>query len=82
LKLFFNFEIWTKINVQFSFFKKSFKIFILVFFRFFISRIKCMFMSILYNTEILEKVVQSIRKNLKKCDFLDIFPFFLDFGHF
>ena len=34
LKLFFNFEIWTKINVQFSFFKKSFKILFFIFFRF------------------------------------------------
>jgi hypothetical protein len=31
-------------------------------------------MSILYNTEIMEKAAQSIRKKWKKCDFSDIFP--------
>ena len=32
--------------------------------------------------ELSEKAPQSIRKNLKKCVFLDIFPIFFDFGHF
>ena len=50
LKLFFNFEIWTKINVQFSFLKKSFKSFYFRFFWFLILDINVKNIIIMRNT--------------------------------
>jgi len=62
LKLFFKFEKWTKINVQFSFFKKSFKSFFFIFFCFYFEAQNVEIISMLHNAITLEKMVQSIRK--------------------
>ena len=61
---------------------KKFLKFFLCFFHIFIFKNNNLNISILCNANVLEKEAQSIRKNWKKCDFLDTFPFFLIFFHF
>jgi uncharacterized protein YybS (DUF2232 family) len=64
---------------NFHFLKKVLKYYFSFFFRFFILRIICIFMSILYNTEIMEKAAQSIRKNGKNAIFRTFFRFWTFF---
>ena len=60
-------------------FKKKFKIFFFMFFCVFILRYDLKNTKhIVYNTN----VRKSVAEHKGKCKFLEIFPFFLDFGHF
>ena len=63
LKLFLKYRKWTKINVQFSFLKKSFKSFFSCFFVFLFWDIKWIYKIISGNIRMYQKTQQSIRKN-------------------
>ena len=76
MKLFFKFEKWTKIIVHILILQKSFKSFFYKFFWFLFWSIIYVIVSNLCNADILEKVVQSIRKNVIFRTFFTFFCFF------